>query len=52
MVNFRYCLNTSTLRGQGLSLELFNPEYWQQDALVVARTGLEKMKAVVAAALE
>lgn len=31
-----------------LSLELFNPEYWKQDALVVAKTGLEKMKASVA----
>ncbi len=31
-----------------LSLELFNPEYWKQDALLVARTGLEKMKAAVA----
>lgn len=31
------------------SLELFNPDYWKQDAAVVARTGLEKMKAVVAA---
>jgi sugar phosphate isomerase/epimerase len=30
-----------------LSLELFNRAYWQQDALVVARTGLEKMKAAV-----
>lgn len=30
-----------------LSLELFNPEYWKQDALVVARTGLEKMKLAV-----
>jgi sugar phosphate isomerase/epimerase len=29
-----------------LSLELFNPSYWEQDALRVARTGLEKMKAV------
>lgn len=29
------------------SLELFNPEYWRQDALEVARIGLEKMKAVV-----
>ena len=27
-----------------LSLELFNPEYWKQDAMVVAKTGLEKMK--------
>jgi sugar phosphate isomerase/epimerase len=34
-----------------LSLELFNPTYWQQDALTVARTGLEKMRAAVAAAL-
>lgn len=30
-----------------LSLELFNRDYWKQDALLVARTGLEKMKAVV-----
>lgn len=30
-----------------LSLELFNREYWQQDALKVAKTGLEKMKRVV-----
>ena len=29
------------------SLELFNPEYWQRDALAVAREGLEKTKAVV-----
>lgn len=27
-----------------LSLELFNRTYWQQDALEVAKTGLEKMK--------
>ncbi len=31
-----------------LSLELFNREYWKQDALTVAKTGLEKMKRVVA----
>jgi sugar phosphate isomerase/epimerase len=31
-----------------LSLELFNRTYWEQDALAVARTGLEKMKEVVA----
>ena len=31
-----------------LSLELFNRDYWKQDALAVARTGLEKMKAAVA----
>ena len=34
-----------------LSLELFNRDYWAQDALVVARTGLEKMKAAVAKAM-
>jgi 2-keto-myo-inositol isomerase len=31
-----------------LSLELFNRDYWQKDALLIARTGLDKMKAVVA----
>lgn len=30
-----------------LSLELFNRQYWQQDALQVARRGLEKMRAAV-----
>jgi sugar phosphate isomerase/epimerase len=30
-----------------LSLELFNRDYWKQDALLVARTGLDKLKAVV-----
>jgi 2-keto-myo-inositol isomerase len=30
-----------------LSLELFNREYWAQDPLLVAKTGLEKMKKVV-----
>ena len=34
-----------------LSLELFNKEYWKQDPAVVARTGLEKMKQVVANSL-
>jgi len=38
------------VRAQGgrpvLSLELFNETYWKQDALEVARTGLEKMRAV------
>lgn len=33
-----------------LSLELFNREYWKQDAELVLRTGLEKMKAAVASA--
>ncbi|NBR04157.1 MAG: sugar phosphate isomerase/epimerase [Planctomycetes bacterium] len=40
-----------TLRNNGfngfLSLELFNRDYWMQDANLVAKTGLEKMKAVV-----
>jgi sugar phosphate isomerase/epimerase len=31
-----------------LSVELFNPGYWQQDPHVVARTALEKLKAVTA----
>jgi 2-keto-myo-inositol isomerase len=30
-----------------LSLELFNPNYWQSDALSTARTGREKLQAVV-----
>lgn len=34
-----------------LSLELFNRDYWRQDALKVAQTGLEKMKAAVEKAL-
>lgn len=42
-----------TLRTLGfrmsLSLELFNRAYWKLDALTVARTGLEKMKAAVEA---
>lgn len=29
-----------------LSLELFNPGYWRQDALTVAKTGLAKLKAI------
>ena len=33
-----------------LSLELFNKSYWAMDALDCAKTGLEKMKAAVAAA--
>ncbi|MFN0052194.1 MAG: sugar phosphate isomerase/epimerase family protein [Planctomycetales bacterium] len=31
-----------------LSLELFNREYWKQDPLLVAKTGLEKMRRVAA----
>jgi len=38
-------LHQTGFRGY-FSLELFNRDYWQQDALVVARTGLEKMRAV------
>ena len=34
-----------------LSLELFNREYWKQDAREVAKTGLDKMRGVVRAAL-
>jgi sugar phosphate isomerase/epimerase len=30
-----------------LSLELFNQEYWKQDPLVVAKTGLQKLRALV-----
>ncbi|MBM3335744.1 sugar phosphate isomerase/epimerase [Candidatus Sumerlaeota bacterium] len=37
--------------GQALSLELFNPALWKQDALGVARTGLAKMKEAVRKAL-
>jgi sugar phosphate isomerase/epimerase len=41
-----------TLRRTGgqkvLSLELFNRKYWSDDALAVAKTGLARMKAVVA----
>lgn len=33
-----------------LSLELFNPSYWEQDAMEVAKTGLEKTKEAVAKA--
>jgi 2-keto-myo-inositol isomerase len=30
-----------------LSLELFNENYWKQDALQVAKTGLQKMRQLV-----
>jgi 2-keto-myo-inositol isomerase len=36
--------------GGYLSLELFNPTYWKEPAEQVARTGLQKMKAIVDAA--
>jgi sugar phosphate isomerase/epimerase len=35
-----------------LSLELFNRDYWKQDPMIVARTGLEKMRAVAQSSLE
>jgi 2-keto-myo-inositol isomerase len=34
-----------------LSLELFNKEYWKMDALLAAKTGLDKMKASVIKAI-
>lgn len=34
--------------GGALSLELFNPAYWNEDALTTARTGLEKMRRAAA----
>jgi sugar phosphate isomerase/epimerase len=44
-----------TLRDNGyhgvLSLELFNRDYWKQDAFEVAKTGLQKTKDAVAKAL-
>lgn len=44
-----------TLRDTGfrgmLSLEVFNREYWNQDALYVARSGFEKTRAAVQKAL-
>jgi len=39
-------LSAAGFRG-ALSLELFNREYWKQDARTVAKTGLEKTRAVV-----
>jgi sugar phosphate isomerase/epimerase len=35
-----------------LSLELFNRDYWQKDALAVSSTGLEKMRAVVKSSMQ
>jgi len=43
-------LRASGFRGM-LSLELFNRDYWKQDPLAVARTGLEKIKAAVRKAM-
>jgi sugar phosphate isomerase/epimerase len=44
-------LNAMGYRGY-LSLELFNREYWKQDAFEVAKTGLEKTRAAVRKALK
>jgi sugar phosphate isomerase/epimerase len=35
-----------------LSVELFNRQYWQQDAALVARTALEKTRVAVLQALK
>ena len=40
------CLEKAGFSGV-ISLELFNRSYWGQDALTVAKTGLEKMKQVI-----
>ena len=40
------CLRKNGFAGV-LSLEVFNRDYWQQDPLLVAQTGLAKMKAVM-----
>lgn len=45
--------NLRAIGGQKvLSFEVFNRGYWQQDPLLVARTGLEKMKKVAAESLK
>ena len=44
-------LNAIGYRGY-LSLELFNREYWKQEAFLVAKTGLEKTRAAVKRALK
>lgn len=44
-------LNAIGFRG-ALSLELFNKEYWKQDPLTVARTGLDKTRAAVRKSLD
>jgi len=46
---FKKILQTLKAMGgtKSLSLELFNKTYWEQDAMTVAKTGLQKMKALV-----
>jgi len=34
-----------------LSLEMFNRDHWQQDPALVAKTGMEKMRALIASAM-
>lgn len=42
------CRNLRDIGFRGmLSLELFNRDYWKQDPTLVARTGIEKMRALV-----
>jgi 2-keto-myo-inositol isomerase len=47
-----YAQIVSSLKAMGgtkvLSLEVFNAEYWKQDPLTVARTGIEKMRKLFA----
>lgn len=44
-------LASNGFRGM-LSLELFNPTYWQQDAALVVKTGLQRMRESVARAVQ
>jgi 2-keto-myo-inositol isomerase len=44
-------LHATGFRGM-LSLEVFNRDYWKQDPVAVAKTGLEKTRAVVRKALQ
>ena len=45
-----FALSAIGYRG-ALSIELFNRQYWAMDPLDVARTGLQKLRAAVRAAL-
>jgi len=51
LANMLRILSAIGFRG-ALSLELFHRDYWKQDPRQVARTGLDKMKAVVQTALK
>ncbi len=50
LLAFLQDLHAVGFRGM-LSLELFNRDYWKQDPLAVARTGLEKLRSVVRKAM-